>query len=242
MTQPLLPGSPRKKAAERFGTLLDRAMRRAKVGQVRLGEVAGVAPSSIANYRCGGNLPRIETAQRLAAALSEPQLVDIVLQSRNGECETCRKPFTNQGGGPKRFCSQECRDVKARLREGKGVRGRAIVAERRLADHVVAVTEMCRRCEPEGLCRDMECPLRAVSPLPLARADNEVLPATPAAGAWGDYEKKVASVREANARRWNREGERERASALNAARWAAMTEAERAEYRRKISEGRRKAA
>lgn len=239
MTQPLSPGSPRRVLAVRFGAELTRAMKKAKVGQKRLGDVVGVAPSAIANYRCGANLPRLETAQRLASSLHAPVLVEIVMEGRQGQCETCRKTFINQGGGPKRFCSQECRDVKARLREGQGTRGRAIVAERRLRDHMAAVEAMCRKCEPEGLCRDMECPLRSVSILPLANRADDAPIATPAPGPWGDREKKLASVREANARRWDREGERERASALSADRWASMTPEEREAYRQRIRDGRR---
>lgn len=242
MTVPLAPGSPRRVLAKRFGAELTRAMKKKGVGQKRLGEQLGVASSNVASWRVGNNLPRLETAQRLASGLDCPVLVEIVLEGRQGQCETCRKTFINQGGGPKRFCSQECRDVKARMREGVEPRHRAIVAERRLADHVAAVEAMCRRCEPEGLCRDMECPLRSVSILPLANRPDDAVKVTKAPGAWGDYEAKLASVREANARRWDREGERERASVMSAERWASMTDEERTEYRRRISEGRRRVA
>ncbi len=39
----------------------------------------------------------------------------------------------------------------------------------RLSDHVSAVERMCRDCEPAGECKTPDCPLRSVSPMPLAR-------------------------------------------------------------------------
>lgn len=239
MTVPLLPGSPRRALAVRFGAELTKAMKARGVGQKTLGSQLGVASSNVASWRVGNNLPRLETAQRLASGLSAPILVEIVLQARTGVCEVDGRSFTNQGGGAKRFCSQECRDVGAKLRSGGGVQGRAIVAERRLRDHMVAVEAMCRGCEPEGLCRDMECALRPVSPLPMASRIDDALPVIRPAGAWGDYARKVASVREVNARRWTPE-ERERMAARNRDRWAAMSPEERVAAGQRISVGRRR--
>lgn len=39
----------------------------------------------------------------------------------------------------------------------------------RLETYVSAVEKMCRECEPSGECRVTKCPLRGVSPMPLAR-------------------------------------------------------------------------
>lgn len=39
----------------------------------------------------------------------------------------------------------------------------------RLEEHVAAVARMCAECESSGECKLPSCPLRAVSPLPLAR-------------------------------------------------------------------------
>lgn len=85
------------------------------------------------------------------------------------------------------------------------------------------IDAMCRGCEPEGLCRTAECPLRPASPLPLqergARAEiRDVLPYT--------EERREAQVAR-NARRWSRAGERERASDVMRARHAAMTPEDR---------------
>jgi hypothetical protein len=47
-------------------------------------------------------------------------------------------------------------------------RDRVDAQERRLRAVVAGIEAMCRACEPEGLCRTPECPLRAFSPLPEA--------------------------------------------------------------------------
>lgn len=39
----------------------------------------------------------------------------------------------------------------------------------RVETYVNAVEKMCRECEPSGECKTVSCPLRDVSPMPLAR-------------------------------------------------------------------------
>lgn len=212
MTVPLSPDSPRRASAERFGALLRVAMKRHGIGQIPLAKQTGCAPSAVAQWRNGHNLPRLETALRLAAALGDDRLAEIVRDARTAPCETCGKPFLNEGGSPKRYCSTSCLKVAAAMRSGRPTRERAIVAERRTRRYVAAVDAYCRGCEPEGLCRDVECALRPVSPLPLAKAEPpRVLTVVAPPGMQHDDAWR-ARVREANARRWSREGERERAS------------------------------
>lgn len=116
MTVPLSPGSSRFAAARRFGEELDRAMRTRNVGAKRLGPATGTAISAIGNWRAGLNLPRYDTALRMAAALEWPVLADIVRAARSGRCERCSAEFVNEGGAPKRFCSTACRHIDEQLR------------------------------------------------------------------------------------------------------------------------------
>jgi transcriptional regulator with XRE-family HTH domain len=243
MTVPLSPGSPRRAAAKRFGSELRKAMKRTGVGQGHLAASLGIGESAIRNWLAGNNLPRLDSAQLLAAGLTAPILVDIVLEAREGACEGCGKRYVNEGGGPKRFCSNECRDIAEKIRTAKGdTRSRATVAERRLRDHMAAVDAMCRGCEPEGLCRDTECALRPVSPLPVALRANDAQPVQRSLGAWEDRPRMLAVLRQATEDRWARDGERERQSERQRARFAAMTEEQRAKFRESVSRGRRATA
>lgn len=282
MTVPLSAGSPRLALARAFGEELDRAMRTRGIGAKTLGPQTGQAVSAIGNWRAGLNLPRYDSALRLAEALSWPKLAEIAKRARQGTCPRCGRTFVNEGGGAKRFCSQACRDVDEQLRRpshgselaravGEATDARLAGAPERetlpaildalrtwrasdarrvqrvdqqsraLASHQASVEAMCRGCEPEGRCRTAECALRPVSPLPLVRVDEPLVdgPARPAEGAWGPSHRahQLEAIREANAERWSRPGERERAGELSRTRHASLTPEERAERAQRISDG-----
>jgi hypothetical protein len=186
MPVPLSATSARRFAARQFADELVRAMTVRKVGRRRLGDLIGAPSASIIAYwRTGAGLPRLDSARRMAEALEWPRLLEIVQQVREGRCafSGCGRAFTNEGGGPKRYCSDRCRDAAAKIRAmGPSTRQRADLSERRLAEHQVAVEAFCRRCEPDGHCRDARCQLRPVSPLPLLTVKLPGDIATPAPG------------------------------------------------------------
>lgn len=113
--------------------------------------------------------------------------------------------------------------------------------ERRLRAVVAGVEAMCRACEPEGLCRTAECPLRAFSPLPTASERTVGRVREPEGNQGPTFrESWLAGVRAGNAARWSRPGERERFAAQMADRHASLTPEQRTERGRRISAGRRK--
>ena len=169
MTTRLAPDSPRRAVARLFGIELRRAMSTRHATVRGTATSIGVSRTLIHFYRDGTNLPRVETAERLAAALDWPGLTTIVLRARTGACELCAKPFAAMGSGNKRYCTEDCRRVAAARRSGTSTRGRAIVAERRAARYALAIDAFCRGCEPDGICRMSDCQLRAVSSLPLIK-------------------------------------------------------------------------
>lgn len=114
--------------------------------------------------------------------------------------------------------------------------------QRRIDGLQGSIDEMCRGCEPEGLCRTPECSLRAFSPLPLEgtfSAQRRAGELRRPEGAWGPTNRgrMLEVIRDANERRWSRPGEREAQSAASRDRMAAMTPEERAERGRRISAG-----
>jgi hypothetical protein len=88
-----------------------------QVGSKTLGPQAGCAPSAIGSWRAGNNLPRLETAGRLAESLQWPKLLTLARAGRTDHCQRCGAEFSNEGGAPKRFCSDECRAVDTQLRQ-----------------------------------------------------------------------------------------------------------------------------
>lgn len=284
MTQPLQSGSPRRIAAARFGAELRRAMKARQVGSKTLGRQADCAPSAIAMWLAGNNLPRLDSAIRIAESLQWPKLIPLARAGRTDNCQRCGAAFVNQGGRPKRFCTEECRQIDLALREpppgrvlAEAVRdelarvhGRSDTAIRRrplaaaLADYnrsdskrqarvdrsarrlsivQASVAAFCGGCEPAGVCQAPECELRPVSPLPLALSDKVGDVAHKAEGVHGPTHRDawLAASQAGNARRWARPGEREAQGSATAARFAAMSDDERAEHGRKVSQGRRRA-
>jgi transcriptional regulator with XRE-family HTH domain len=140
----LAPSSPRRVAASRFGAELRVAMLKRQVGQHRLAEAVGCGSSAIAVWKAGDNLPRTDTAQRLADALDWPKLIVIAREGRTGSCVRCGGPFINEGGSPKRFCSAECRDVDEQLRQPPAGRALAEAIKAEL-DRVKGSTDSIRR-------------------------------------------------------------------------------------------------
>jgi DNA-binding XRE family transcriptional regulator len=271
MTQRLASTSPRLSAAIKFGELLSRTMAEREVGQGIVRTAAGVSRSSVVEFRNGRNLPTLEVALRIAEALNEPRLAEIVRKARTLECTRCGRPYVNERGFPKRYCSAACRTLgqpvgrKRRtdaesavmILRGEMLRigavrkqqiGRALTllddfhAPEKEALAAVdayqdAIAGMCAACEPDGLCRTAECPLRGVSPLPLISNDVDVESARKPLGRWGRPELRAAhsqAMRERHAAdpEWRRRsGERMREV------WAELGPAERS---RRMSEARRR--
>ena len=169
MTTRLAPDSPRRAQARRFGAELRRVMFARSASIRGLAIASGVSRSALLFYRNGVNLPALETADRLAEVLDSPRLRTIILEARGGACEHCGHPFVATGNGNQRYCSEDCRRLAGTHRSGTPTRERAIRAERRTARLEIAVAAYCVACEPERMCRDAECGLRAVSPLKFVR-------------------------------------------------------------------------
>lgn len=156
-----------------FAAELRRAMTRRGISQSALADRIGYSRSNLAHVLHRGALPTPETAERLADALDWPILAVKAVQERSGTCALCDAPFVRAPRSPaRRYCSDRCKRAAAARRVRDDTRVRVLtetrLTKKRLTEHQQAVDRMCRTCEPEGLCRDAECPLRPVSPLNLA--------------------------------------------------------------------------
>ena len=200
MTYTIPPGTPKAVTAAAFGRELVKAVKARGTSIKELERVTGVGHSSIDNYRRGLILPKVEVARALAATLSWPRLAEMIVSARTFVCARagCGRTFRNDTGAPRRFCSDDCVRIKnkllstARANRQVGQSGSwspsAAVAVRtarsglRIADERAgllsdAIAAMCAGCEPEGVCRTADCPLRSFSPLPL-EAHREGVPRT----------------------------------------------------------------
>lgn len=221
--KPIQREGQRKEAAKRFGERLNEVMKSRGVGRDPLVAAAGTSLSTLRQYRGGYNLPTLPVAEKLARALDDPRLVDIVREGRTHTCAVCKRDYLDAEGTPRRYCSDRCQRIAGKRTIGADNRKRADLAEQAMVDfeeivgeYVHTVDSFCRDCSPEGVCLMPKCALRPLSPLLLASAGPNVRIARPMGGSWapGNREKTLQRIREANAERWARPGERERQAAL----------------------------
>lgn len=195
MTYTIAPDSPKALKARAFGDELVKALKARNVPLKEVARAVGISHTAIDHYRVGSILPKTATAGALAEALDWPKLALLVEQARTFRCERpgCSRTYRHEGGGPRKYCTPLCvrqaeaqRAGSTRLRQagqtGDGRLRAAAIAQLRSAARIAderaqlaegAIAAMCADCEPVGLCRQPECPLRSLSPLPLAGETRE---------------------------------------------------------------------
>lgn len=168
MTYAIPATSPKAARAALFGAEMTRAMKARKAGTRTVAALTGSGRTAVMYWRTGRMLPRHETAVRLADALQWPRLREMAEAARRKTCVVDGVAFIDDSGSDnRRYCSEACHEVADKARKGRDTRTVAAGAERRAERLAAAVAAMCRSCEPEGVCRTADCPLRDVSPLRL---------------------------------------------------------------------------
>ncbi len=189
MSHPIPAGTPKAVLAARFGAELRRAIAVRGTTIDALERATGISDSALDTYLRGHNLPRTEKAAILAEMLHLPLLLRMVVEARTGTCERpgCPLTFRNDTGRPRKYCSAACQrqaeamrtastrarqagqtgDGKRRYQEVAQLRSAVRIGDERLAILSDAVARFCVGCEPEGVCHDRGCSLRAASPLPI---------------------------------------------------------------------------
>lgn len=145
-----------------------------KAKNMPISHIAAAIPISLTNMQkllSGNRFPTLPTAEKLATILDYPILGSAILEMRTKTCEVCQATFVDKGKrNHGRLCSMPCMRIdNNRVKQGrKNVirHNEAVVATRRLRVYSSAVVAFCKRCEPEGICRDGRCDLRPASPLP----------------------------------------------------------------------------
>lgn len=260
MTYTIPPDSPKALRARAFGDELVRALRARDIPLTGVAQAIGIGHTAIDHYRAGSLLPKTATALALAEVLDWPRLGEIVVAARTFVCDRpgCRRRYVHEGGSRRRYCTPSCRTQAAvqrvasrRLRQAgqtddgrhraaavARLRSAARIADERARVAEAAIAAMCRDCEPQGLCRQADCSLRALSPLPL-REGSEGEPRTMAAIRVEINRRAAPARREAMVRRHAEPGFSERLAAASREARAAWTPEQRAAFGRRISEGLR---
>lgn len=257
MTYAIPPGSPKAVQAAAFGREMVRAMRARDIPMKEVAKAAGVGSTALDHYRVGATLPKTATALAIAEVLDWPKLARIIVEARTFVCARsgCGRSYRHEGGGPHKFCSPSCahqakvqRIASRRLRQagqtGDGRHSAAAIARLRSAARIAderaiaaetAIGAWCDECEPGGLCRQADCPLRAFSPLPLATREGTGLTRTHAQIRVETVRKAAPAQSAAMMMRWADPAFRERQTALVSAAVARQTPEQRAARGRAIA-------
>ena len=152
-----------------FSAELRRAVTRRNATRADLYRHVGACSTSAKKWLDGTVYPDHGTVVALADLLHWPALVERSIADRSGTCEGCGRPtMATRGSRPPRYCGDRCirRLTDRQRRDAKRVQVVGVVARER--DRLrEAVDAFCRDCTAgESICRDDECLLRPVSPLP----------------------------------------------------------------------------
>lgn len=150
-----------------FAAELRRAMAARGLTNAATSALCGVPETSLSGYR-NGKRPHLTTAHRLAEALVWPRLIEIAIGAATKRCVVCDREFVDGGQQLRAFaCSRACyRTIRSRrMRDATEVRQERVYTALRRYEQ--AVEAFCRECTlGDVACRDDECRLRPISPLP----------------------------------------------------------------------------
>lgn len=141
-----------------FGGALRRALLDARMSQSELARQIGTTQAAVYNWVSGRHLPMVETGARIADVLDQPRVLRLLIEMRTMKCEVCARTLVRGSKSSRVFCGSDC----ARLAEKGAKRTQFRDPEGRQS----AIERMCRSCEPDGVCRTPDCPLRRYSPFP----------------------------------------------------------------------------
>ena len=133
-----------------FASRLRRLMEAQRRTRRSLALELGVTPTMVGYWRNGRYLPPLRVMDRLADALNDATLHNMVRDARTGHCP-CGATFDREQT-KRQYCSYACQR-NAQRTDGPRADPRQDVIE-----------AFCRSCEPEGICRDDGCALRPFSP------------------------------------------------------------------------------
>lgn len=143
--------APRTPQHARFAARMRKAMEEQGYTRASLAREMGVTPTMVGYWRAGRYLPPLPVAAQLAEVLDDGKLRSMVVEARTVRCGNCGKTFDREQTRAT-YCSPACQR-RAHLKGGT-----------KFDPRQEAIDDMCRGCEPEGICRDDSCALRPFSP------------------------------------------------------------------------------
>lgn len=147
-----------------FPDVLRGALDQHQITAAQLARASGVSQASVSNYLTGKSVPSVRYLDRLADVLPAVDLHASARVRRRCQVRACRRLYY-ASRPQQRYCSLRCNGRASDLRRQRTRHQRA---GGRLATALDAIAAMCFECEPKRVCHQADCPLRSLSPIPLA--------------------------------------------------------------------------
>lgn len=152
-----------------FADVLRDTMTKRSVSAADIRRGTGVNETTLSHWLAGTRTPTLASADRVADYLDAPTLAIVAARNLKRRCIRCRRVYyadARHVNGTV-YCDKACRMAAHRARQR---RVEPAARKIRTAGMARAIATFCRGCEPTGICRTADCPLRAYSPFPLVTA------------------------------------------------------------------------
>lgn len=155
-----------------IGRAIDVAIKKSGLTNEEVADLCEVSDSAVSAYRRGKRTPSMRTCVRLGGELLTPYIVELARQLYSSSCLICGRETVDGGQQyKKRYCSYSCKSTassrRAREKTQRKRESTQFMYRQRLEKTNEAIAAFCDDCTGrEGLCRDEDCLLRPVSPLP----------------------------------------------------------------------------
>lgn len=154
----------RKAFAEEFRRALDRNNATAS----SLAQQLSLSYHRVHHWYSGRSLPSYQTVTLIAGFLGDDELERAGIALNQRTCANCGVEYLQQSPQGRSFlCSKKCRQENERVRTKSGKSSVARTKYTAVDVYLSSLEKFCRGCEPGGVCKNSDCALRPVSPLPL---------------------------------------------------------------------------
>lgn len=154
--------------AKRFSREMKRSMKETGIGNTELARQVGCGQPMMHRYVTGKTIPMLDRAKTLSELLANEKLLTIAQEWAQRTCATCGIKFYTANLQMKaKYCSVNCKSIAFRQQRRDRSAMSAKFALERVKTYQRLVGDFCGDCTAgDGICRDEECILRPVSPLP----------------------------------------------------------------------------
>ena len=154
--------------AKRFSREMKRSMKESGIGSTELARQVRCGQPMMHRYVTGKTIPMLDRAKILSELLANEKLLTIAKEWAKRTCAMCGIVFYTANLQMKaKYCSPNCKGIAYRKQRSARSALTAKFALERVKTYQRLVDEFCGDCTAgDGICRDDECILRPVSPLP----------------------------------------------------------------------------